>query len=184
MYVSLDIETGGLSHDTSVLQIAMVKDDAPRIEDCSYIDFIITAERYVVEPFAANLNKKLFEILAEGTDPRIRTWDEAMDGIDEFLGDEKYFAVGKNASTFDLPFLMNHGFQWQEYFRHRVLDVGSLYATADGVPSLPQIMERYPMPLPEGALHQALWDARVALVYARRALEALNKFLEPKIKLE
>lgn len=178
MYVSIDLETGGLyKEEADILQIAMVKWDHEDIMKCSHIDMVIKRPSYQVSAFAANMNRDLFEVLAKDEDPRIVSVDDSYELFHSFLrSDEKHYALGKNAGTFDLPFLEQHDYGWEGYFKHRVLDVGCLYATAAGIPSLSDILEYVPLPeaLQEcGSLHHALWDARVTLYLAQRALDGL-----------
>ena len=174
MYVSLDIETGGLNHGMDILQIAMVKNDRYDIMECSHLDIIIKKFVYKVEPFAAAMHPQLWNILKEGTDPRIVDgYKAAWAKIGAFLGVAKNFALGKNVGLFDLPFMANHGFQWERFFRHRLCDVGTLYSTPEGIPSLKELMEKYPeVTIPGDGYHDALWDARLTLLLARKAWES------------
>jgi DNA polymerase III epsilon subunit-like protein len=171
MYVSIDIETGGLDIDMDILQIAAVKWDSDEVMDCSFIDIIIKLPFYLMEPFAANMNRELLRILAENEDERIVDgYEEAWARLSLWL-DGKYFAMGKNVSMFDLPFLENKGFPCVDYFRHKVLDIGNLYATRKGIPSLSQILKREPVDIP-GKLHDALYDARACVALGARRLSA------------
>jgi hypothetical protein len=149
----------------------MVKWDNDDVNKCSYVDVILKSECYIVEPVAAVMNAGLFAALAEGVDPRIMEEDEAFDVLETFLGDTRYHCIGKNASTFDLPFLEAHGFEWKRHFKHRVLDAGSLFATPEGVPSLTGILDQLGECPVSGELHQAAYDARVTLWAVQQALK-------------
>jgi oligoribonuclease (3'-5' exoribonuclease) len=138
---------------------------------------IIKLPFYMMEPYAARLNAGLISIIDAGTDTRlVDGYDAAWDYLESWLGQDRWFAVGKNASMFDLPFMEQHGFEVRNHFKHRVLDAGSLYATPEGIPSLPEILEQvesYGIVNPiKGNLHEALYDARLTLWVTQRALNA------------
>lgn len=171
MYVSIDIETGGLNFSTDILQVAAVKWNHEDINQCSYIDFVIKQPQLIVEPFAARMNASIIADMVETSGKCVDGYDEAWATLGGWLGDEKVFAIGKNASMFDLPFMTLKGFPIGKHFHHRVLDAGSLYATCTGIPNLTQILGQIKTPCPvEGVLHDALYDARVTLWAVQEAL--------------
>lgn len=170
MYVSLDLETGGLNYDMDILQIAAVKWDHEDIMKCSYVDIIIKLPYYRMEPYAAWLNRDILKRVADGEG--VDGYDEAWDMLEDFIGD-KVFAVGKNVSGFDLRFIENHGFPVRDYFHYRALDVGTFFATPEGIPSLSGVLNQVSLPKSlesSGKLHDALWDARVCLHIASEYL--------------
>jgi hypothetical protein len=165
MYVSVDIETGGLDFNCSILQVAMIKWDSDNIEECRSIDIVIKLPTYRVEPYAANMNKDLFKAICD-SDPRVvEGYTAAWNKLYNFLGFEKYNALGFNVASFDLRFLETHGFDVKRNFLHRSLEVNSLYAQKSG------LGKKWVTPDFVGKKHEALYDAKVALWSAMEKLK-------------
>lgn len=172
MYVSIDIETTGLDPQAcQVIEIAMVLDDrSKRVVDCPFWHQEISHEYYVGEAKALLMNKRLLErLFAKECGVR---WSTAVLGLKSWMRSkcprETLYPLGKNIGSFDWQFLKRlTGFPADE-FSYRMLDIGSLYATADGMRGQSELSEQlareYEIP---GKPHEALYDARVSLALAR-----------------
>lgn len=157
--LSLDIETTGLdkeSHD--ILSIGMIVVDTdkvgkkPKLKDLPHLYIAIKHEEVCGSLYALNMNKDLIEGIIKGHVEGARLLDavEAGNAIADFLdthfGKNKITVIGKNAAAFDIPFLENYFWMalGDKRFRHRVIDVGSMYYdpnVLDEVPNLKQCKE-------------------------------------------
>lgn len=167
-YIAIDIETTGLDPEKhQILEFAAIFDDLknPMPLGCSPF-FIrrIEADNYVISDYCLKMHQKLLGEIREnvpaGNNISIndlglcfRTWLTNLN-----LYETVYTVAGKNFAGFDGQFLKRvPNFPMWNY---RVLDVGSLYATRDGVPSLDEITC-------QGIKHRAYSDA-LAVVEAVR----------------
>lgn len=148
-YVSLDIETTGLSDDSHILQIACVLDDSiSSVDKLQTLDLVIRYDHYThAEPYALFLNAKLIEKIAKN-EVQTKLPEHAANYLMEFmqkafqlmkLYDEKAKVVlaGKNVAGFDLPKVkkfMEENLDSDDRFKEfnklidfRTLDVGSLF---------------------------------------------------------
>lgn len=145
-YLSLDIETTGLNKEKSlIIQLAarVVNEDLTVSEP---FNILINHEEIIGEPFALGLNGWIFkEITSKNCSYKVAhnnltatiMFDEWINN--HFNSKEKITVAGKNAATFDLPFLKHYGFNTGR-FSHRVIDVGSMYLENFGyVPNLDEI---------------------------------------------
>lgn len=170
-YVSIDIETTGLNPDTcQVLEIAMVYDDrSKRVKECPFWHSILKQDWIVGEPNALTMNQKLLEIIANGGGDSVRiAMESALRWCQSRVAKGLLHPLGKNVASFDWQFLKRlPGFP-VKFFSHRMCDIGSLYATADGMKSQSelsgQLAEEFEIP---GKPHEALYDARMSLALAR-----------------
>lgn len=173
MYLSMDIETTGLDPSCDqILQFAAVLFDNDDVHKCSYFNVFVSHPRYQGNVFALSMNSWILKLLAEGKDERIvnhislhylfETWLKSKT-------DQKCFPIGKNFGSFDLQFLKAHDSKFDRMFHYRSIDVGTLYADRNGVPSLADIpLDRK---IEGSALHDALWDARCCLYLFQRRLD-------------
>lgn len=173
MYVSIDIETSGLNPKVDeIFEMAAVIWDDNDIMKCSTFHKYVYRSRIGGTPRALLINKKYIEMV-ELIDPKQLPkgwcWQRDLGSLfKEFLGVEKYFPLGKNYGSFDKQFLERLEGWPGHLLHHRTLDVGSLYATKEGIPSLYEISS--PLLFP-GEQHTALYDARYALGVAKARLE-------------
>ena len=70
-YISIDIETSGLGEDCQVLEIGAIVEDTSipyKYKDIPKFEAIIEHQKIVGEPYAINMNARIFKILAENQD--------------------------------------------------------------------------------------------------------------------
>lgn len=171
-YVSIDIETSGLdSVRHQILEFAAVLwlDDGPIMEQPYFRKAVRQYGDIIGDPFALVMN---MDLLREISTNKCWTIDNILSNFTDFLSgygvtpENRVQVIGKNFASFDLQFLKYQPNWPSHLISHRVLDVGSLYATPDGVPSTSGI----PSPSQDevsGNSHEALYDARVSLWQAR-----------------
>lgn len=144
-YLSLDIETTGLSIEKSlILEIAavMIVDQKDPLIFHNIIKYPVIEYG---EPGALAMNGRLFAAMGSKT-LTLPNLEQARENFRSFLaaaieysGDKRLTVAGKNVASFDIPILRNQGFS-TTLFSHRCVDVGSLYLTDFGkVPSLSEI---------------------------------------------
>ena len=129
-YVSIDIETSGISMDCEVLQIAAVFDDGVSpIENLETFDIKMYYKTFIAEPVAVQMNAKLISDMADSTKKREKTGEadyqffapsHAVGQVLSFLNkcqrqvqefdkesknsmDGRIIFAGKNAASFDIP---------------------------------------------------------------------------------
>jgi oligoribonuclease (3'-5' exoribonuclease) len=174
-YISIDIETSGLDPETcQVLEIGAVLNDPNKpIRECpTFRACVKHPEGIHGTPRALQMNARLIEEIANGGGE----WAVNIGGLfQKWLrqhmtpGDQCLHALGLNVGTFDLVFL-NKLHNWPEWlFHYRSLDVNSMYAEPEGMPSTgarqKTIASQLNLP---GKPHEAVYDAQVALAMARR----------------
>lgn len=178
-YVSIDIETTGISDESHILQIAAVYDDL--VSPIDELKTFNVAIKYDVmthcEPYAMGMNAELLRKLMDknfGVTPNRATTD-FMGFLDEVIKDRgKLFFAGKNVANFDIPKLILHFDkhahrvvfnEFKSRIHYKTLDVGSLYydVFGDNV-SLSKINE---LTGRKEVSHDALDDA-MDVVYAVR----------------
>lgn len=181
--LAVDVETGGLDPKThSLLEAAFIAYDGIKRRT---LRVLFPQESYTVEPIAASMHAKngLWDELDKYRD--YRYINAALDGANEnitenttlficgtgrlsdalfiWLGNQPkdYTVIGKNAGTFDIPFLIPK-LHW-EFFSRRVIDVGTLYLRPDDnkVPNFQECLKR--ASLAEQTSHRALDDCQSAL---------------------
>lgn len=149
-YVSIDIETTGLSHDCDIIQFAAVIDDlnnpAP-LDELPKLNVYFLKNNYLGEPFALSMHGEIFKKISYAKKNKIENDDDSYyvqiedlpsifrnfltnNGISEDLrtGNIVITVAGKNVSGFDVPFLNSKIKDWDGiYMRHRALDPAILY---------------------------------------------------------
>lgn len=171
MYVAVDIETTGLDPETcQILEVAFILDDrSKRVKDCPFYHAIISYEWIQGDLCALNMNSLLLDRIARGAGDSLESVASEINcWIRGRCPNRVLTLLGKNVSSFDWQFLKRlPGFPF-EAFGHWMLDVNSLYATEDGMHGnyevSKQLAEEFEI---EGAPHEALYDARVALCLSR-----------------
>ena len=135
---SIDIETTGLRPDEhQIIEFGAVFDDFSKpLVECPTFHCYLRQYEYVGQPYALNLNAKIFEILAKNEHPHIidtfmlfsnfRCWAKECVG-----SDGKINVTGKNFASFDYRFLYELDNRFEDLFHHRVLDPSSMLATID-----------------------------------------------------
>jgi len=169
MYVSIDIETTGLDPETcQILEIgAIVWKTNGSIMQQPQFHKICNPGLITGEPYALNLNQRILKLLAD--DPT--AYPNPANAVAQLMNflrlhnSEKYTIMGKNFANFDLRFLERLHTWDKRMFGHRILDVGSMWATHEGIPKTPEIEIPF-----AGNPHEALYDAAVMLQLAREKL--------------
>jgi hypothetical protein len=171
-YVSIDIETTGISDNCHVLQISAVYDDLTSpISQLNTIDLPIKWDVMThCEPYAMGMNA---ELLKKMMDKEFVTYtpQQASDHLIHFLHEvcnaskqKNVIFAGKNVASFDIPklnmFMSKFQYKLKEFkalTHYKTLDVGSLYYDVfkDNV-SLTKINELTNRP---AVSHNALEDA-------------------------
>lgn len=180
MYISVDIETTGLDPDRhQILEIGAVAwvDDRCISMQPTFNRYIRPEGDIVGSPYALAMNMRLLEKLKSGGGISIqgalksfRDWCSELGASNA----NKATLVGKNFGSFDLQFLRRH-VDWPSHlFTYRNLEVGSLYATREGIPKLEDCigeeeMRHFGNVFP-GEPHEAVYDAAMALEAVRQKL--------------
>jgi DNA polymerase III epsilon subunit-like protein len=144
-YLSLDIETTGLSLQSNIIQIAAIY-QTPHGQN-GVFNCLIDDELTHVEYGALAITAPIYKELARptGVTP-IYKIHEAKNAFSQFLKElsetDRFTVAGKNTANFDIPILTRWGYDTTR-FSHRVLDVGSLYLPDFGkIPSLSEINKK------------------------------------------
>lgn len=162
-YISLDIETTGLSPECDVLEVAMVLEDAsvsplPPISELPCINVLFRRDFFHGEPYALDMHMKsgLFDLCQQEGVPEKDAWATILAWL-KGLGSGQWVVAGKNVAGFDIPFFPP---EIRARFSHRTIDPGSIYIDwdADKPPSLGDLKTR--MNVPGNVAHRALEDAR------------------------
>lgn len=172
MYASIDIETTGLDPETcQVLEIAVVLDDrSKRVVDCPAYCTPVRHRQITGSPYALCMNSELLGKIAASEGEWIHVVGSSLRKWLNGRGADKRIItpLGKNIGSFDWQFLKRIPEFPTELFGYRMLDIGSLYATADGMRGQDDLCDRlaeeFGIP---GKPHEALYDARVSLALAR-----------------
>lgn len=174
-YLSTDIETTGLDPESNqILQVSMVWDDlVTPIEELKHLTFYIDNGDHIVgNLFALNLNQPILKAILDSRNQKPtkyavlkhRAAEIAMvsflDELREETKQKSLFVAGKNAAGFDLPFLKVHFPVVSSYFKHRVLDPGSMYAWLDEDTPVPDLNRINKFIGNSEVSHDALDDAR------------------------
>lgn len=184
-YVSLDIETGGLTADYSLLEVGAVIEDTVGRGDLGVISNLDDLPRFhgylkpdpiVVHPLVAQMHERIWSVLNE-VDGSIDSPTEVSDGgviypnwpamryaFKEWLRandlHRRINIAGKNV-WWDLQFLDDQVRPFTSYIgaKSRVIDPSILYARPedDGLPDLTECMKRANLELT--SLHSAVGDA-------------------------
>ena len=168
--VSLDLETTGVDPETcQIIEIGVVVDDLLDQKPVDQLPFFHTLVRhplYCGQPFALQLNARIFKLLSDRDTPSMDT-QEAATVLHEFLFNifkkDKINVLGKNVATFDYRFFMRDPHLRRvadRFFRHRMIDIGTLYLTPndDQIPGTEECMRRAGL-VPD-VTHEALQDCK------------------------
>jgi len=198
-YVSLDIETTGLSPgDDQILEFAAVVDDwVTPIGDLPKFERLIKHDRIRGNPFALHMNSEILRLISKSPivcDRATKRFSQGCCTPDQLLPQFNYWlnelevepmnihAAGHNAAGFDIPFIKwLDGYGEIIKFHHRVLDVGSLYFEPDDheLPFTQKCLSRAGIP---GELqHRALPDAlnAVHLIRAKYGIFPRSDYANP-----
>jgi len=177
-YIAIDIETTGTDPETcQILEIgAVIVDPELKVMSCPVFNEIVDPIKddgmLHGSSYALAMNQHLLDHIAtnnclsvdQGVDRMmdwVAHWQEVM-GVDEF------HPLGKNVGSFDIPFLKRVPSWRQDFFHYRCLEVGSMYATPEGIDGQAELIKQielaYDIP---GDEHTAVHDARVSLALAR-----------------
>ncbi len=164
MYCSIDIETTGLNVDKhQVLEFGAVLWLNDDVLQCPTFESVVKPEGDIVgHPYALQMNASLLRRIADGEGvPLSNVCLDFQSWLFQYGAEHgSVIAIGKNFGSFDLQFLRRCPMWPKALFSYRSLDVGSMYATREGIPSLKTLLSGYDIP---GEEHTALHDARVAL---------------------
>ena len=136
--IAIDIETTGLEPDSShVLEICAKVFEGDTILDSA--KWLIKRTTCYGNAYALRMNAELLvEAFEKGLDidyvrPAFKEWYAKYKGLT---------IIGKNAGSFDVPFLSHHGFLKKADYKY-VIDVGSLYfkPSMEKVPNLQACMK-------------------------------------------
>lgn len=172
MYLSIDIETTGLKPEChQVLEVAAVLDWDRPLMDCPTFHMIVDPGDIVGTPYALAMNAELLRAIADGDGVRPLTFTDRFhdwlmcNGVSP---DNKVTLLGKNVASFDWQFLRRMPSFPTACVNYRFLDIGSLYATRDGIDGQSELADVLAKDLDiPGKPHEALYDARVSLALAR-----------------
>lgn len=200
-YISIDIETGGLGPNAALLEIGAIYDDGESdINDLpTFRGVFIPDEKgrfngeFESGALAMHIKSGLINAVIgySETDVEHRNftdfitshpnlmWDRYSRWVEEHCEGCRNYA-GKNAAGFDLPFLNRFGFGEVIRPKHRVLDVGALYAplaAARGrswIPNLTECLEIADI-RNEYVTHRAVDDCRAVVAAVRHVLNRGSK---------
>lgn len=180
-YVSIDIETTGLDPlRDQILEVAMIADSHTNTGELSGVQRFhtyVTWKRIEGDPFALARNAKIIERIVKResgyqyTEP-LNLIQEMNKWLD-FVGIGNFNPAGKNFSSFDRNFLLEHDetdIVFRPRVRHRALDPAPYYLIATDVklPSLEECLARANFEATD--LHTALGDAWDVCRLLRKAL--------------
>ena len=170
--IILDIETTGLDYfKNNILEVAMIHETFDRkpeeldnltvrvkwdrvVMDCAIIEMHQTLIKQINEAAVDTKYRDSGRLYVKEEDliPTLNKWLERRDDV---------FACGKNVAGFDLPWLRYVATKWgQELFgfKHRCLDLGSVYFTPQrGIPAMSEILKE--IGVQSSGLHTAYGDA-------------------------
>jgi DNA polymerase III epsilon subunit-like protein len=162
MYVSLDIETTGIDPNFhQIIEVAAVLETGARTQF-----FVANDELRFSGPYVIQMHKDLWPEYdqAAKVEPAL-IWDKIKEDL--YLEDTiRYTIAGKNVGTFDVPFI-DHYSDRAFQISHRTLDVGSLYATKNGIPTSFELFGK--------TTHRALDDALEVLELMKAKWAQLEK---------
>jgi DNA polymerase III alpha subunit (gram-positive type) len=141
-YVSLDLETTGLSMESDILEIAAIYDDGGPIEELKKFHALIRYDKFKhAEMYAIGMNAELIKeglsigIPANNALKEFYIWLNSIRTPDSRGKLQRLYVAGKNVAGFDIPMLENNYRYYAgeangnitQNFTHRTLDVGSMY---------------------------------------------------------
>ena len=175
-YVSLDIETTGLEpkRPENIIGLSFVVEDTDRpdvpLRNLPSLTLVIDQGRFEGEPYALSLNSWLFDMIVDSrkgkdTQYRVVSWGDGnalhntlygyvpyggwehlvLDFLEAHFGNKSITVAGKNVAGFDMQFMTQI---IQRRFKHRVIDVGSVFADfirPNPIPSLDELKKEHGM---------------------------------------
>jgi DNA polymerase III alpha subunit (gram-positive type) len=143
-YVSIDLETTGLSNDSDILEIAAIYDDGGPIEELKKFHALIRYDKFKhAEMYAVGMNAELIKeslsigMPANNALKEFCIWLNSIRTPDSRGKIQRLFVAGKNVAGFDIPMLKSNYHYYvdaapsntdiTQNFTHRTLDVGSMY---------------------------------------------------------
>jgi DNA polymerase III epsilon subunit-like protein len=167
--LSVDIETGGLDINCSLLEIAAVQLDVPT-GNLSVFHEIIQPHPLVIEPqaFAMHCNNHLLDEAIEHGRPLELVAKSLKNWLFNLYHGEKAIVIGQNFAGFDGPRIIQH-LKIRPFWSHRIIDAKQLWMRPDdgGIPLIDECCRRAGLPV-EPAEHRALPDAMLALELYKR----------------
>lgn len=190
IYCSIDIETTGLDFkQNDIIEFAAIIDDTMKfdvpLENLPKFHCYFIKDNYNGHPYALSMHKDIFEKLANSSKYKNDLFiniENLPSYFEKFLVKNSCFnkvnIAGKNAATFDIPFLKEKIKDWNGIsFNHRVFDIASYFFKKDDecLPSLEECLKRANINKPVS--HTALDDAYLVVQLIRKTLnnDNLNK---------
>jgi oligoribonuclease len=193
-YLSMDIETTGLRRERDqILEVAAVLADTRSREPLEKLPAFrarLYYDEVVGQPFALHLNAKI--ILDMDRRPNHLNFvhpDNLASRLAQFVDDQKGWdakgkvtLAGKNAGTFDLPFLqrLEHWDRWMKV-HHRVIDPAMYYwhpESDEMLPTTGECIARAGISWEESRLHSAYDDALLVVELVRRGPAYLHQHMD------
>lgn len=167
--LSVDIETGGLGIDCSLLEIAAVQLDVPT-GAIEVFRRVVKPDRIVIEPDCFKMhtdNYLLDEVVSDGLPPT-KVSMQFEHWLFNLYHGEKALVIGQNFAGFDGPRIEHH-LAIAPFWNYRILDAKQLWMRQDdqGIPSMRECCQRAGLPI-EPADHRALPDAMLTLELYKR----------------
>jgi DNA polymerase III alpha subunit (gram-positive type) len=169
-YVSVDIETTGLDPEHhQILEFAAVAwANEGEITALPHVEVLVKPDDNIVgDPYALCMNARLLSRLANGEGYHISDVLVEFEGWLRDMGvSEKspVHIVGNNFASFDLQFLKLWKAWPDELISHRFFDISTIAATSEGIVSAYKVLGK---PVVPGEAHEALYDARVAMIHCQ-----------------
>jgi hypothetical protein len=195
-YLSIDIETTGLRRGRDqILEVAAILADtrsAEPVDNLPAFHARLYYDEIVGQPYALHMNAKM--VLDVANRPNCYQWC-APDSLAGLLHDwitrasgwdqkNKVTLAGKNAGTFDLPFLQALP-NWDRYMgdrvHHRVIDPSAYYwhqESDDVLPDTKTCITRAGIAWDHSRLHTAREDAMLVVELVRRGPIYLHQHYE------
>lgn len=188
-YISIDIETTGLSPDNcDIVEFGAIFEDTEKQKDISQLPMFHTyilpdrnkQHQYWGEPYALSMHSTIFKRIATQEKGYLyMTAGEMVANftkwVDKLVGKERITFAGKNVGSFDIQFLKKLP-GWSDIMQyHRYIDPGMLYLnpkTDKAVPSLEECLKRAKADII--VTHTALDDARCVIAVLREKFSHKN----------
>jgi oligoribonuclease (3'-5' exoribonuclease) len=171
-YLAIDIETTGLNPTLhQIIEIgAVLNINGTPIMECPSFEMLVKHGTIVGSPKALKMNSALIERMANGEGTQVGdVGDRLYDWLHNLCRTyriNQFHLLGKNVGSFDRPFLEKL-YDWPfDLFSYRYLEIGSMYATPEGMQGQAELSKQFKGIFPGGE-HEALFDARVSLALAR-----------------
>lgn len=162
--LSVDIETGGLDPECSLLEIAAIY--CPNSFECEYFHRVVKPSRLVIEADAYAMHQKNglleevfrnFAVATEQVAKEFKRW------LYEIYFGKQATVIGCNFAGFDGPRILKH-FKMKPFWNHRVIDAKQLWMcpSDEGIPTMDECIKRSGI-RPPFKEHRAVYDAECAL---------------------